>query len=267
MNCAGVRDQLTEHALGILSMRDAAAVDRHLQWCAACRKEAGDLQRATATLAFSAAPADPPAELGDRVVATVRDTAGVGGVGAHRPPRRTRWAAALAAAAFLAVSGLGWGAVMAGRAARFEDRADVATRQSQTALEEFQRLVRSVEFSDPQDQVFMGRLLPTEGGGGGGAAMTLVSPSIIDLAIVMVNGVPPERWDTLPFTVRLTGSQGRRLTVGRIESLDSAGAETISKQFNRDLGGFRRVVVVDARGRVVMAGPLATEAAVASPAP
>ena len=265
MNCAGVRDQLTEHALGILSTRDATAVDRHLQWCAACRKEAGDLQRATATLAFSAAPAELPVDLGDRVVADVRAAAGVRT--APRAPRRTRWVAAVAAAAVIAVSGLGWGTVMAGRAARFEDRADVATQRQQTALEEFQRLVQSAEFSDPKDQVFMGRLLPAEGSSGGGAAMTLVSPSIIDLAIVMVNGVPPERAAALPFTVHLTAGHGERLNVGRIVSLDSAGADTISRQFNRDLGGFNRVVVVDARGHVVMAGPLATEAMVASPSP
>ena len=266
MNCTGVRDQLTEHAIGILSLRDASSVDRHLQWCAACRKEAGDLQRASATLAFSAAAAEPPAELQDRVVADVRAAAGVRG--AHQaPPRRTRWAAAAVAAAFVAVSGLGWGAVMAGRAARFEDRADVATMQQRTALEEFQRLVRVIEFSDPKDQVFIGQLVPAQGSGGGGAAMTLVSPSIIDLAIVMVNGVPPDRWATLPFTVHLTAPDGERLKVGRIESLDSGGADTISREFNRDLTGFDRVVVVDAKGRVVMAGPLATKADVASPAP
>jgi len=83
----------------------------------------------------------------------------------------------------------------------------------------------------------------------------------------MVNRVPPERWGALPFTVRLTAQNGERLRIGRIESLDSAGAETISRQFNRDLGGFDRVVVVDAHGRVVMAGPLATRADVASPSP
>ena len=266
MNCAGVRDQLTEHALGILSVRDASTVDRHIQWCAACRKEAGDLQRASATLAFSPAPAEPDAALEDRVVADVRGAAGVRT--AHQaPPRRSRWVAAAVAAAFVAVSGLGWGAVMAGRAARFEDRADVATAQQRTALEEFRRLVQSIEFSDPADQVFIGRLMPAQSSGGGGAAMTLVSPSIIDLAIVMVNGVPPERWATLPFTVHLMGPDGARLKVGRIDALDSGGADTISREFNGDLTGFDRVVVVDAKGHVVMSGPLATRADVASPAP
>lgn len=265
MNCASVRDQLSEHALGILSARDASAVDRHLQWCAACRKEAGDLQRATATLAFSAAPAEPPADLVDRVVTGVREAAGVA---AHLVPRRTRWATVAVVAAFIAVSGLGWGAAMAGRAARFEARADVATLQQQSALEEFRRLVGSVEFSDPQDRVFIGQMVPAQGSGGGGAAMTLVSPSIIDLAIVMVNGVPPERWATLPFTVHLTGRDGERLKVGQIASLDSSGADTISRQFNGDLAGFDRVIVVDVRGHLVMSGPLRTRAAdVASPSP
>jgi hypothetical protein len=265
VNCATVRDQLTEHSLGILSMRDASAVDRHLQWCAACRKEAGDLQRATATLAFSPAPVDPPAELQDRVVRDVRAAAGV------RTPthavRRGRLAVAAVAAAFVAMSGLGWGAVMAGRAARFEDRADVATRQRQTALEEFQRVVRSAEFSDPEDQVFMAQLRPEPGSSGGGAAMTLVSPSIIDLAIVMVNGVPPERRSSLPFAVFLIGRGGEQVKVGKIRSLDSAGADTISSQFNRDLTGFDRVLVVDSHGRTVLSGPLATRADVASPSP
>lgn len=265
MNCAGVRDQLTEHALGILSVRDAATVERHLQWCAACRKEAGDLQRATAALAFSPAPTEVPDELQDLVVARVRSVAGVRP--APHVPRRARLAVAAVAAAFVAVSGLGWGAVMAGRAARFEERADVATMQQRTAVEEFQRLVRSAEFSDPADKVYIGRLLPAQGAGGGGAAMTLVSPSIIDLAIVMVNGVPPERWSTLPFTVHLTASSGARLKVGRIDALDSGGADTISREFNRDLSRFDRVVVVDALGAVVMSGPLATKADVASPSP
>lgn len=61
MNCPAVRDRLPEHALGVVDHHDATAIERHLAWCAACRKEARDLERAAATMAFALAPAYPPA--------------------------------------------------------------------------------------------------------------------------------------------------------------------------------------------------------------
>ena len=42
MNCAAVRDLLPEHALGV-GNGEVAAIEKHLSWCAACRKEARDL--------------------------------------------------------------------------------------------------------------------------------------------------------------------------------------------------------------------------------
>ena len=128
MNCAAVRDRLTERALGAVPADDAQALDRHLAWCAACRKEAGELDRAATTFAFALAPAEPPADLEDRVVANVQEVA------AKRLPqgaRRGRLAVTLAVAGMLAVSGLGWGAVMAGKAARFEDLSNVQRQKTQ----------------------------------------------------------------------------------------------------------------------------------------
>ena len=146
MNCTAVRDRLTERALGAVPADDAQALDRHLAWCAACRKEAGELDQAATTFAFALAPAEPPADLEDRVVANVQEVA------AKRLPqtaRRGRLAVALAVAGMLAVSGLGWGAVMAGKAARFEDLSIVQRQKTLEALDAFKKIVSQPEFNDP----------------------------------------------------------------------------------------------------------------------
>ncbi len=52
----------------------------------------------------------------------------------------------------LAVSGLGWGAVMAGKAARFEDLSNDQRQKTQAALEAFRRIVSQPEFNDPGER-------------------------------------------------------------------------------------------------------------------
>ena len=268
MSCLTVRDRLAERALGALSASDAAFVDRHVAWCAACRKEAIQLDGAAATLAFSVAPAEPgpPAELEGRVVQAVLSAA-ERRPAVHSAPRRARLAVAAVLAAMLAVSGLGWGAVMAGRAARSDREALAAVLSQQSAVERFRDLLASVEFADPEGEVFLGTLGPTDRGGGGGSALTLVSPSIRDMAIVLMNGVPAAERQAAPFTVRLRGPGGASLAVGRIRSLDTAGAGIVVKDFDLDLGVFDRVVVRDSKGRIVMRGSISTRAPIASPSP
>ncbi len=101
MNCVAVRDQLPELAVGVLSPREQVALERHLEWCAGCRKEAAELGQAAATFAFALAPAPLPAGLEDRVVADV-------GRAAARPRtgRRTRTAIAAVIAAAIAIDTL-----------------------------------------------------------------------------------------------------------------------------------------------------------------
>jgi hypothetical protein len=264
VNCPAVRDQLPESSLGTLGSQDAAALDRHLHWCAACRKEAGQFDAAAATLAFAVASSVPDPDLEERVVTAVRRQA-ARPRGTHAPARRGRLAVSAMVAAMVAVGGLGWGAVMAGKAARSEEAAKVATARQQGAADLFAWLVSNVEFADPSNQVVIGRLSPL-GGSGGGSAFTLVSPTMIDMAVVMVNQLSPAPSKAEPYVVRLVGPGSPALRVGKIR-LDPSGSAIVSRDFDLDLEGYDRVTVRDASGKVVMRGSLATRADLASPSP
>ena len=265
MNCGAVRDGLVERALGTLPARDVSGIDRHLMWCAACRKEASEMDSAASVFAFGVEQHDPDPVLESRVVAAVHGAAGKRSV--HVAPRRGRLAIAAVLAAMLAVSGLGWGAVMAGRAARSDEAALVTTLRQQSAAEKFSRILASSEFADPDGEVFLGTLSPTSPDGGGGSALTLVSPTILDMAVVLVNGVPHAQRKDVPFTVWLRGADHASLEVGRIPALDSAGSGIVWQDLDRDLGVFDRVVVRDVHGHTVMRGLIATRAPLSSPSP
>jgi hypothetical protein len=88
------------------------------------------------------------------------------------------------------------------------------------------------------------------------------------MAIVLVDGVPPGVARRLPFRVRLRGWEGS-LLVGHIPKggLDASGAGVVSKEFGLDLSSYDEVVVRGADGSVVMRGPIAARAPIASPSP
>lgn len=253
MSCLTVRERLGEHALGVLPQADRSVVDRHLEWCAACRKEASELQRAAATLAYSVAPVEPPAGLEDRVVGAVRAAAGRRRATA---PRRGRVAAAGVLAAMLALSGLGWGAVMAGRAERAEEQAADARERQQEAFRRFQDLIARLPGVDPKAIVEVSTLLSPRLREGRGDALVLLSPSGDDLAFVLVNGLTEVRAGQLPLQVRLVTDADRQLVVGEIRTLNSGGGGGVYRTFRQDLTEVSAVVIRDARGKVLLNGTL-----------
>jgi hypothetical protein len=262
VTCVEVRELLPELAVGVLTGSDEAEVERHLRWCAGCRKEATELGSAAAVVAFALTPAQVPPGLGDRVVGRIRRAAGAPG-----SIRRFRTAAAATIAALVAVGGLGWGAVMAGRAERFADRAAEAEQRQFSSIEEFRKVLSQLvpAPSLPKQETFLGQLAPTRGGNGGGAALQLVSPTRIDLVIVMVSGLEPGT-DALPYRVTLANATGEVVRVGEIVELDADGAADLVRQFpDRDLTGFTEVQVTDARGGLVLAGDV--DQTPASPGP
>jgi hypothetical protein len=264
VNCAAARDLMPELALGALGTRDAALIERHLAWCAACRKEAGDLDRAAALLPYALASAAPPATLEARVVGVVREAAG---------GRRTTWArrgrsgAAALIAAMVAVSGLGWGAVMAGRADRLQEQTRAADQQRRFAEEQLSKMLEQTRFADPQDDVLFGILAGPIGSLAGGAALELNSLSGSDYVIVSITGMPAQDPPPLPYTVTLERFDGASAMVGRIDRLNTAGGADVGGRFKRDLDGFMDVIVRDANGVVVVSGTLTLHNTVPSPSP
>lgn len=253
MNCLGVRERLTEQTLGVLPRAERTVVDRHLEWCAACRKEAAELQRAAATLAYSVAPVEPPADLEERVVGTVRSAAGRLRA---TSPRRSRVAAAGVLAAMLALSGLGWGAVMAGRAERAEEQADAAQERQREAVIRVQEVFADLPGLDPGAIVEVSTLLSPRLQEGRGDALVLLSPSGDDLAFILVDGLTGLRPGQLPLRVQLVTDGSRRLVLGEIGTLDQAGGGGDFGTFSEDLTDVSAVVVRDARGRVLLRGTL-----------
>jgi hypothetical protein len=253
MSCLLVRDLLPEHAIGVLPRDETAAVDRHLAWCAACRKEAGELQRAAATLAFSVAPVEPPKELEDRVVHAVRGVAERRTVAA---PRRSRVAAAAALAAVLAMTGLGWGAVMAGRNARLEDEIEVARQQQHEAIERFSDIIEDDEFSDPANVIELAGLMSPRQRIGGGDALVLLSPSSSDVVLVAFTGLTGISERRLPIEVWLESDMVPDMLVGKVGTLDPAGGGGVSEWFLKSLRPYHAIVVRDARGNVLLNGTL-----------
>jgi hypothetical protein len=256
VNCLAVRERLPEHTLHLVEEPEATTIDRHVEWCAACRKEFSDFDEAAATIPVALADGGPRPELEDRVVEAVRSAAG-----SARPGRsRTRMAALAVVAAFVAVASLGWGAVMAGRADRFSATAKAAVQQQQAAIARFESLIATLPGTVPTDHPRLGDLSPTPGHGNvaSGAALMLTNGAGPDYAFVILNGVQQKRVGPLPYRVDLEDAAHSSVTVGRITHLQGGTAQLI-RSFGHDLLPFSRVKVWDANGDAVMAGTIGTD--------
>jgi hypothetical protein len=156
----------------------------------------------------------------------------------------------------LALSGLGWGAVMAGRAERWEQQAADAQAQRQDALRRFQEFFADLPGLDPKAIVEVSTLLSPRLQVGRGDALVLLSPSGDDLAFLLVDGLTGLHPTQLPLQVRLVTDGSRQLVVGEITTLDQAGGGGIFGSFSEDLTDVSAVVVRDARGRILLRGTL-----------
>ncbi len=260
MNCTGVREVLPEFALGVAPASEVGDVELHVETCAACRKEAIDLQRAAAAFGYAiaaGAPADPALE--DRIVASVQQA------GARHPAggRRARRTGVTLLAAAILVSAIGVGSVLANRAERSRLQTAQTALATQQMLERFGDVVSTARFADPDTQVFLGNLT-ARGRRGTGAALTIVSPSAGDQVIVVVTDLPAT---AVPVRVWLSDARGHAVQIGTIRRLDTAGGATLALVADSSLDGFLDVVARGANGRVLLRGTLAASTGVATPSP
>ena len=251
MNCPAVRDRLPEHALGVADHHDVHAIERHLAWCAACRKEARDLERAAATLAFAPAPVVPPRELEERIVTAVRPDRP--STTTTKPARRRgRRLGVVLVAAALTIAGLGAGIVVARRDGPPPTPSTQAQQQG-NAFEKFQRIVQSIATADPRTKASVGLLAPSGDMPWRGAALVIVSPTGDDRVVVTVDGLPHGR---RPYQVEISDGHGHAVSVAVVRHLDTEGGAMVGRIVARDLTDYGRVVVSDARGRTVLTGVL-----------
>jgi hypothetical protein len=265
MDCLPVRERLAEYALSALPGDERSFVDRHLEWCAGCRKEAAELTSAAAAAGASIDQAEPPGSLEDRVVHAVQDAAGVRRV---RPPRRHRVrAVAVLAAATLALLGLGvgWGASVVHTAHQNQQAAELRARQFADRLHHLINVVvpQRQTHVGPRDQLKEAQLAPSPGLEGGGSAAVFLSPVRQDWALVVVGGLPAKG---APYHVTLRDPYGKFTFVGSIAKLDAGGGATLWHEYDQHLNGFTDVVVKDRAGRIVLSGTIApTPVATATP--
>ncbi|HXF35725.1 MAG TPA: hypothetical protein VNO17_00920, partial [Actinomycetota bacterium] len=154
------------------------------------------------------------------------------------------------------------GAVMARRADEFEHAAREAARRQNQIAERLGRLLETAPFADATDETRVVPLRPTGAEHpAGGAAVLLVSPRRLDLAVVLLSGLDPARAAAFPYRIVLVGARGRELTVGKVRARDvgADGTADEANEFAEDLSAYAHVVVEDASGAVVLRGEIAAE--------
>jgi Putative zinc-finger len=236
MGCAEVRELLPEYAVGTLDAATRTRVQEHLARCAGCRKEADELTEGAAALALAFPAPQPPADLEDRVVGTVK-----GG----RRPRRPAVLLAAVVAALVASASIGWGLAVAGRD-EVAGRTATASDAMRT-LRSFEAIL--VDVGGAGELEFARLRAPRGGAAGGGATRYASTEREGDSLVVVVGGLRPDRG---PYTVVLR-SGGATLDVGTLEEL-SRGQMGLAEAFTRDLSGFGGIAVEGPDGRRVLAG-------------
>jgi Putative zinc-finger len=241
VTCMEIRDRLSEHALGVLSKPDAREVERHLEWCAGCRKEASELFEGAVSMALALPPAEPASALEGRILERFRMATGRTPV-PHRGRMRVLVAATLAAA--IAVSGsTGWLIAKKGSQTLREKVDEVVTKNKDLAS-----LVNSIKGSG---QTSTATLNSPSRERGFGQAIVFSAP---DEGFLLVD-IPVLPTRAGPFTVQLVGRGV--IDAGQL-NLSSSDHPVLLRWFKDEpLSKMSTVTVIDrSTGAVVLTGKI-----------
>jgi predicted anti-sigma-YlaC factor YlaD len=258
VTCAEVRDHLSEHALGLLEGEESGEVERHLQWCAGCRKESSALLEGAARVALSLPPVEPPVRLEERVVERV--AARSGRIRTTRARRAIRVLAVAALAAVLtAGSAVGWGFGQRKQAITAKDLAN----QAQQRADRTGRLIQDVQKQlKGTGKLYQASLFPGTGKQQAGTVLVFGAPQGAGFALVDV--VAPLNEKAAPFTVNLVSSTGRRLGLGVLTLTNNGDyvlfvqnlPQDLQRSDSVELSQVISIEVVDRVGNPVVTGSL-----------
>lgn len=237
MTCLEVRERLTEHALGVLPKVDATEVERHLEWCAGCRKESAELEEGAARMALALPVETPGPTLESRVVGRVLSAAGT--IPSTGRRRSGRLVAVTLVAALLAVGAMGWAIAERGR---------VQTLQQTVSAKEAQlRNLARLDLVKGRGQTFTAKLVPALGGRGGGSAVISSAPGddwvFIDVLLPSAEG---------PFIFQLVDNKSA-LSAVRLRKA-TEGDWVRYWRTDQDLSHVVSVTVLDNQSRTVLRG-------------
>ena len=250
MTCLEVRERLTEYALGLLTKVDASEVERHLEWCAGCRKESAELEEGAARMALALPVSQPAASLETRVVDRLRVASGKIAPGGRRRVRVL--VASTLAAALLAVGAMGWAIAERMHVQTLEDQ--VTEKQAQ--VDAFAEVVKGVQ---GRGRTLKAKLAPPPGvGRGGGSAVIASAPGVDDFVFIDVL-LPGAKG---PFRFQIVNNKAALKAV-RLDK--AAGANWIRYwQTKSDLSGAVTITVLDRHSRSILSGTFRPYAAMPS---
>ena len=248
MTCLQTRDLLAEFAVDALSPLDRRRVERHLDSCPGCAKEAGELLAGASVAAFELPAVAPPPALEDRLVARITDESRRR-TGRRRGATRALWVAA-ASAALLAAGALGGAFAMRGQVVNLQNQ----VQSTRDTLRELEQLIRALSANGRVMQVQLG---PVAGraSGQGGTGIIFTSPDRLDwtfLRVVIAHPVPGA------YRVVMATRGGRTIVAGALDPLGRNQYVLSSpdgpKLFTESLAQVAVVVVLDPDGRTLLRG-------------